>query len=63
MTMKTLVAVAALVATIASPAFAQTSRQPNGTSVYSGDQYLGADPDANIRSELLREQNWRNGGY
>ena len=61
--MKTLIAVAALAAVIASPALAQTARQQSPNSVYSGDQYLGADPDANVRSELLREQNWRNGGY
>ena len=55
--MKTLIAFAAL----ASPAFAQPPRHdPN--AVYSGDQYLGSDPDPNVRLDLQREQNWRTGG-
>jgi hypothetical protein len=59
---------------IASPAFAQSARaaqvqhraqwQDRATShdVYSGDRYLGRDPDPNVRFDLLRQQNWRKGG-
>jgi hypothetical protein len=60
--MKTLIVVAALAAAIASPALAQTA-QRSGNAVISGNQYLGTDPDANVRFELLRNQNFRNGGF
>jgi hypothetical protein len=60
--MKTVFALAVLVTAIASPALAQTS-QRQGDTVVSGGKVLGSDPDANIRFDLLREQNWRNGGY
>jgi hypothetical protein len=61
--MKTLIAVAALVAVIASPALARSPQHQSGNSVISGDQYLGSDPDANVRLDLQREAGSRNGGY
>jgi hypothetical protein len=60
--MKTLFVLAAFAAAIASPALAQTAPR-SGHAVISAGQYLGADPDANVRFDLLREQNFRNGGY
>jgi hypothetical protein len=60
--MKTFFALAVLATAIASPALAQTA-QRNGDAVVSGNKFLGSDPDANVRFDLLREQNWRNGGY
>jgi hypothetical protein len=60
--MKTLVAVAALIAAVASPAFAQTAR-PAGAAVISGNQYLGSDPDPNVRFDLRREAGTRNGSF
>jgi hypothetical protein len=61
--MKTLIALAALSAVIATPAIAQQAQRGGPNAVYSGDQYLGADPDPAIRLDLQRQQNWRNGGY
>jgi hypothetical protein len=61
--MKTLIALAVLTAAIATPALAQQAQRGGPNSVYSGDQYLGADPDPAIRLDLQRQQNWRNGGY
>lgn len=58
--MKALVLATLLVAA-ASPALAQTAPQ-SGNSVIVGGQYLGSDPDANIRSSLQREAPFRNGG-
>ena len=60
--MKTFFALAVLATAIASPALAQTSQRHSDT-VVSGGKVLGSDPDANVRFDLLREQNWRNGGY
>jgi hypothetical protein len=60
--MKTLLAAAALVAAIASPAFAQPPHR-SGNDVYSGNQYLGSDPDPNVRFEIQREAGSRKGGY
>ena len=60
--MKTFFALAVLATAIASPALAQTSQHQSDT-VVSGNKVLGSDPDANVRFDLLREQNWRNGGY
>jgi len=60
--MKTLIALAVLAA-IASPALAQTAQPPYGNAVVSGNRVLGTDPDPDVRFDLLREQNWRNGGY
>lgn len=66
--MKTFVALAVLTTAIASPALAQSAQPyrnaaPYGNTVISGDKVLGTDPDANVRFDLLREQNWRNGGF
>jgi hypothetical protein len=58
--MKTLV-IAALLAAAISPAFAQVAAR-SGNAVISGSEYLGADPDPNIRSSLQREAPFRNGG-
>jgi hypothetical protein len=66
--------VVALVSFVGVPASAQSTRNPQAqrpaqwqdratsNDVYSGDRYLGRDPDPNIRFQLLREQNWRKGG-
>jgi hypothetical protein len=61
--MKTLIAVAALVATIASPALARSAHHQSGDAVITGGQYQGSDPDANVRLDLDREAASRNGGY
>jgi hypothetical protein len=61
--MKTLIAVAALAAVIASPALARPAHHQSGEAVISGDRYLGSDPDANVRFDLQREAGSRNGGY
>jgi hypothetical protein len=61
--MKTLLVIVALVATLTTPALAQQAQRGGPNAVYSGDQYLGADPDPFIQLELRRGQNWRNGGY
>jgi hypothetical protein len=65
--MKTLILFAALATAIASPALArpahQTYRAPQADSVTSGNQYLGADPDANVRFDLERESGTRNGSF
>jgi hypothetical protein len=65
--------VVAAVSVIVSPAFAQSGRnsqgqrpaqwqdRPTSNDVYSGERYLGRDPDPSIRFQLLREQNWRRG--
>jgi hypothetical protein len=60
--MKTLIAFAALATAIASPAFAQLAPRHDPNAVYSGNQYLGSDPDPNVQLDLRREQNWRTGG-
>ena len=60
--MKAIITVAALIAALASPAFAQTARQ-GGTSATSGNQNLGNDPDANVRLDLMRESGSRNGSF
>ena len=52
--MKTLVATVALAAVIAAP---RANNQPN--SVYENGQYLGADPDPNVRLELRRDYEHR----
>jgi hypothetical protein len=30
--------------------------------VYQGGEYLGSDPDPQVRFDLQRESGWRNGG-
>ena len=62
--MKTLILFAALATAIASPALARTAHQTaNSESVISGSQYLGSDPDANVRFDLSREAGTRNGSF
>jgi len=58
--MKTLATIVALATLIASPAFAQS---PKASGVVSfGNKYVGQDPDAGIRSQLLREFSTHAGG-
>jgi hypothetical protein len=62
--MKTLILFAALATAIASPALARPAHQSdNGASVTTGSQYLGSDPDANVRFDLSRESGTRNGSF
>jgi opacity protein-like surface antigen len=61
--MKTILALAVLATAIASPAFAQSWQPYGNNTVTSGNRVLGTDPDPNVRFDLQREQNWRNGGY
>jgi hypothetical protein len=66
--MKTLIVLAALATAIASPALARpahhTDRAPHTeNSVTTGNQYLGSDPDANVRFDLERESGTRNGSF
>jgi opacity protein-like surface antigen len=73
--MTKLIAAAALIAAIASPALAQTAVPPPaqfnaqtnvrtdgqrhsvnpGYDVYQSGRYIGSDPDAGIRTQLLRD--------
>lgn len=63
--MKTLIVLAALATAIASPALARPAHQQNdnSASVTTGSQYLGSDPDANVRFDLSRESGTRNGSF
>jgi hypothetical protein len=61
MNTKMLVAAAVLSAVLASPALAQTTPQPReqhsvnpSYDVYLNGQYVGSDPDPNIRLQLQR---------
>jgi opacity protein-like surface antigen len=64
MNTKSLVAAAVIATMIASPALAQRAQQqqqrttsPNSASdVYVNGQYVGSDPDPNIRAQLQRRQ-------
>ncbi len=58
--MKTLVTVLALATVVASPAFAQAPG-PSGRVVV-GTKYVGQDPDAAIRSQLMRDYSTHAGG-
>jgi hypothetical protein len=58
------------VTVMASPAFARSGshnaahRQGNPVyPVYQSNQYLGSDPDPQVRFDLEREAGSRNGGY
>jgi hypothetical protein len=59
--MTKLAAAVALVVLAASPAFAQPSRHPapmhspGPNVVIENSQYIGRDPDANVRAELRRD--------
>ena len=68
--MKTVFTTALLAVTVvASPAFARDASHSHhaahrhGSSVQEGGSYLGSDPDPNVRFDLEREFNSRNGGY
>jgi hypothetical protein len=61
--------VIAMIASIASPAFAQSRRaypqrapQAASQGVYAGPRRGNTDPDPNVQFEILRQQNWRKGG-
>ena len=60
----------AMIASIASPALAQSRRKaptqyapqaafPGG---YTGRRGVNTDPDPNVQFEIMRQQNWRKGG-
>ena len=58
------------VTVMAAPALARSGlhnaahRQGNPVyPVYQGNQYLGSDPDPQVRFDLEREAGSRNGGY
>ena len=59
--MKTLATVLALATLIASPAFAQSPQAPS-SQVVVGNKYVGQDPDAAIRSQLIRDYSTHAGG-
>jgi len=63
---------AALIFSLASPAFAQSSQNlrtqrpsqaqdwPATKNVYGGHRF-GIDPDPNIQFDMMRQRNWRKG--
>jgi hypothetical protein len=66
--MKTVIASVLLAVTvIASPAFARdgsrNAAHDRGDAVYQGGEYLGSDPDPQVRFDLQRESGSRHGGY
>ena len=68
--MKTVIATALLAVTVvASPAFARDASHSHhaaprhGYSVQEGGSYVGSDPDPQVRFDLEREYNSRNGGF
>jgi hypothetical protein len=62
MNTKGLVAAAVIATVLASPALAQRAQQQRQHSptpaydVYVGGQYVGSDPDPNIRAQMQRRQ-------
>jgi hypothetical protein len=62
--------VAALIAVIAAPAFAQAATrykaqrpaQATPRDLYAGQRRYHGDPDPNVQFEIMRQQNWRKGG-
>lgn len=48
-------------AVVAQPAFRYQGGVPAGP-LYNGQDYLGTDPDPNIRSQILRDMGSRYGG-
>jgi hypothetical protein len=67
--MQTNAVAVALVAVVASPAFAQSARKgrtqhaPQAAPRYGHEgQKRFSDPDPNIQFELIRQQQWRKGG-
>ena len=62
--MKTIFALALFATSIVSPLFtASAIAAPSRDGVYVGRQDVGSDPDANVRFDLQREYNSRNGGF
>jgi len=59
--MKTLTTIVALATFIAAPAFAQVPKASSNTVTFGG-KYIGQDPDAAIRHELLRDYSVHTGG-
>jgi hypothetical protein len=64
--MKTAIACLLLAITVAPPAFARNGSRnaayDQGNAVYQGGEYLGSDPDPQVRFDLRRESGSRNGG-
>ena len=58
--MKTLATIVAFATLIAAPAFAQSPKSSNAVTV--GDKFVGQDPDAGIRSQLMRDYSVHAGG-
>ena len=62
--MKTIFALALFATSIISPLFtAPAVAAPSRSDVYVGGRDIGSDPDANVRLDLQREYNSRNGGF
>jgi hypothetical protein len=59
--MKTFTTIVALATLIAAPAFAQPPKASNST-VTVGGKYIGQDPDAAVRHELIRDYSVHAGG-
>ena len=59
--MKTLTTIVALATFIAAPAFAQAPKA-SSNAVTVGGKYVGQDPDAAIRHELIRDYSLHAGG-
>ena len=59
--MKTFATLLAAATLIASPAFAQSPHAPSNQVVVGG-KYVGQDPDAGIRSQLIRDYSTHAGG-
>jgi hypothetical protein len=61
---------AAMIAIVASPAVAQSSRKakpqraPQATPYggYAGQPRRNFDPDPNVQFEIMRQEQWRKGG-
>ena len=66
--MRDICILAAVIAIVASPALAQSRKaqvKPAPEVMFYdayGSQKRYADPDPNIRFEMLRQRNWRKGG-
>jgi len=58
----------AMIASIASPALAQSRRKaptqyaPQAPGMYTSRRGVNTDPDPNVQFEIMRQQNWRKGG-
>jgi hypothetical protein len=62
--MKNVFALAIAATSIISPLFtAPALAAPSRNDVYVGGENIGSDPDANVRLDLQREYNSRNGGF